>query len=91
MNCVPCLVSKGSVWHGAYRSNCDECTARAIARSTAAARAFDARYDGNHETLDRLVALALPGVSKDIAHRMVRTWWDRDQQIPHNFPSKCSG
>jgi hypothetical protein len=78
MNCTPCVVARASVWHGTYRTGCDDCTARAIARSNAALRALDPRGDGNREPLDRLISLAMPGVATDRAQRMVQTWWDRD-------------
>lgn len=78
MNCTPCVLARSSVWHGTYRTGCSECTARAIARSNAAIRAFDARHAGDREVLDRLMALAMPEVATDRAERMVRAWWDRD-------------
>lgn len=78
MNCTPCALARSTVWHGAYRTGCSECTARAIARSNAAIRAFDPRHDGDRWSLGRLIALAMPDVATDRAERMVRAWWDRD-------------
>lgn len=78
MTCRHCAAARAAVWHGAYHHGCDECTARAIARSNAALRALDPRGDGNREPLDRLISLAMPGVATDRAQRMVQTWWDRD-------------
>ncbi|MBP8176197.1 MAG: hypothetical protein KAX77_00405 [Xanthomonadales bacterium] len=78
MTCRHCIAARAAVWHGAYHHGCDECTARAIARSNAAIRALASWGDGNREPLDRLISLAMPGVASDIARRMVKTWWDRD-------------
>ena len=78
MTCRHCCAARAAVWHGAYHHGCDECTARAIARSNAAIRALASWGDGNREPLDRLISLAMPGVASDPARRMVKTWWDRD-------------
>ena len=73
MTCPDCTQARATRWHGGYRNHCNDCTARAIARSLAA---FNAGRDP--KTLDDTISRALPELPYRAALDMVRAWWRND-------------
>lgn len=67
-------LGRGGLWHG-YRDTCDECTARAIARSLAAFTAIRRREPSE---LRELIARLLPRHPYEQAREMVWRWWRLD-------------
>lgn len=76
--CPDCNAATAHVWHGGYRSECNGCTARAIARSLSAFNALHDAGTGDREALRQMVITLMPGVELNRARQMVWEWWQRD-------------
>lgn len=77
MSCDDCTRSRAGLWCG-YRSTCQDCAARAIARSLPAFNALHPRGKRDPELLRDAIQRAMPGADCAIARRMVWAWWRRD-------------
>lgn len=89
-DCPHCIQARGCVWHGGYRDGCDDCIARAIARSGCALRALHPNGGGDSEPLHNLIRLALPSVATTEARAMVHAWWERDWAQATQFPESAT-
>lgn len=75
--CEDCTKSRAGLWCG-YSANCDDCTARAIARSLSAFNALHSRGTGNRHDLRDAIQRAMPDTEYATARRMVWAWWQHD-------------
>jgi len=76
--CAECDLARGRVWHGIYANWCDGCTARALARSSAAFDAIDERGRRDPEPLRELIARCMPAMPYEAAREAVWDWWQVD-------------
>lgn len=79
--CEDCTRSRAGLWCG-YSANCDDCTARAIARSLSAFNALHNRGPGNRHDLREAILRAMPNTEYTAARRMVWAWWQHDHPVP---------
>ena len=79
--CEYCTRSRAGLWCG-YSANCDDCTARAIARSLSAFNALHNRGPGNRHDLREAILRAMPNTEYATARRMVWAWWQHDYPAP---------
>lgn len=79
--CEDCTRSRAGLWCG-YRTNCDDCTARAIARSLSAFNALHERGNGDRQELREAILRAMPNTEYVTARRMVWAWWQHDYPAP---------
>ena len=79
--CEDCTRSRAGLWCG-YRTNCDDCTARAIARSLSAFNALHERGNGDRQELREAILRAMPNTEYATARRMVWAWWQHDYPAP---------
>lgn len=80
-NCTDCTRSRAGLWCG-YMPTCQECTARAIARSLPAFNAIHPRGTGERDPLRDLIRRAMPKTKAAEARRMVWDWWQHDHPKP---------
>lgn len=80
-SCEDCTRSRAGLWCG-YRTNCDDCTARAIARSLSAFNALHERGNGDRQELREAILRAMPNTEYVTARRMVWAWWQHDYPAP---------
>lgn len=78
MTCPDCTQARAGQWIG-YRADCQDCTARAVARSLPAFNALDPRGTGERDELRDLIRQAMPNTVAADARRMVWAWWQHDQ------------
>ncbi|MEY5097745.1 MAG: hypothetical protein RJA36_464, partial [Pseudomonadota bacterium] len=69
--------SRAGLWCG-YSAKCQDCTARAIARSLPAFNALHNRGAGNRHGLREAILRAMPNTEYAAARRMVWAWWQHD-------------
>lgn len=72
--CDNCARARAGMWCG-YSATCNDCTARAVARSITAFEAVRHRATAD---LRAMLARALPGMSYEAARDMVWVWWRLD-------------
>jgi hypothetical protein len=75
--CDDCTRARAGLWCG-YSANCDDCTARAIARSLSAFNALHNRGTGNRHDLRDAILRAMSNTEYAAARRMVWAWWQHD-------------
>ena len=73
-DCSDCTKARAGMWCG-YCYVCNDCSARAVARSVTAFEAVQSRDSGD---LRAMLARALPGMSYEAARDMVWAWWRLD-------------
>lgn len=74
IECGNCTRARAGMWCG-YSSACNDCTARAVARSIVA---FESVRNRSTADLREMLARVLPGVSYEAARDMVWAWWRID-------------
>lgn len=76
--CQNCNRSRARMWCG-YSSACNDCAARAVARSIVA---FEAVMNRSTIDLRDTLSRVLPGIEYETARGMVWAWWriDHDQK-----------
>lgn len=75
--CEDCTRSRAGLWCG-YGASCQDCTARAIARSLPAFNALHTRGSGSRDDLRDAIQRAMPTTEYTAARRMVWAWWQHD-------------
>ena len=82
MTCADCDKARAAVAHGGYRSDCQGCTARAIARCLDAFNALHprgSRQPDDTTKLRELVARLMKQTEPKTARQMVMDWWRHDR------------